>query len=836
MAKKPRKKFDLSYVRDCAKGRWSEILSAVGGISADFLTSETLKSPCPKCGGKDRYRFTNLDGNGSILCNQCGRDIGDGFGAIQWFTGKKFGEVLAEVAEYLGIEPEAGSKSTTKGADPEAAKDPTEHLEFQEWSDLAASYFCLFKPGVTIESLRAVGAKLALYRKQFSVIAIPVWGSNLDAAAPVGWTIYHAAGGTLPKFTRGENGELLTDQVKVKLTAGSKAGISGDLERLRKSTTVWKVEGYSDLLAMLSLPGLPADYAVITNANGCWEKPKPWFVQLLADKKCFVIHDNDVPGQTTAVDEWCPKLGAANVVLPAGDYGKDLRDWVKSGGTWEQLSAMAAAVDPTTKQLITRHDDDPRRLAEVNQQRYMSECEGVLKYWNDTWYTWKRGRGCYVEIKDYELETKIGSTIQSEFDRIAMTSKSDDEEQKPKKVTVSLVNNVIRSAKSLALIPNSVEINSLISTRKKAQYISLKNGILDVAGLLSGSSACFIPHTPDYFSLVCLPYDFNIEATAPTWERTLSENMEWDQERIDILQEWAGYLLLPTTDHQKFLFLEGEGANGKSVYLAGIEAMLGVKNCSHVPLEVFGQQFMLTQTLGKLANIAAECSEMDAIAEGYLKSFTSGDRMSFNRKGIDPIEAEPTARLMLSANMRPRFADRTEGLWRRMLLIPWRTKIDEKRRKRGMDKVTWWEQSGELPGILNWAIEGLIRLNTNGKFTFSKVSDEAMKSYRDEVNPTRQFISEHYVVSTTKKMEKCSIIYDHYKEWAFENGYRPVSSNTFGRELSRQLRGVVRDRKKEGSDRHYFYLNIERKPDDEDSEDDNQNDNKLQLAGGTTTV
>jgi putative DNA primase/helicase len=61
-------------------------------------------------------------------------------------------------------------------------------------------------------------------------------------------------------------------------------------------------------------------------------------------------------------------------------------------------------------------------------------------------------------------------------------------------------------------------------------------------------------------------------------------------------------MLLPDTGQQSFLVLEGEGANGKSVYMAGLEAMLGEDNCSHVPLELFGDRFSRTQTLGKLAN------------------------------------------------------------------------------------------------------------------------------------------------------------------------------------------------------------------------------------------
>ena len=92
-----------------------------------------------------------------------------------------------------------------------------------------------------------------------------------------------------------------------------------------------------------------------------------------------------------------------------------------------------------------------------------------------------------------------------------------------------------------------------------------------------------------------------------------------------------------------------------------LTALLGEHNVAHVPLELFGQRFQLTMTLGKLANIAAEVGDLDKAAEGVLKAFTAGDRMDFDRKGIPGIEAYPTARLVLATNNRPRFSDRSSG-------------------------------------------------------------------------------------------------------------------------------------------------------------------------------
>ena len=81
--------------------------------------------------------------------------------------------------------------------------------------------------------------------------------------------------------------------------------------------------------------------------------------------------------------------------------------------------------------------------------------------------------------------------------------------------------------------------------------------------------------------------------------------------------------------------------------------------------------------------------------------------MTFDRKHISPIEAAPTARLILSTNNRPRFSDRSGGLWRRMILLPFNREVPEGERVLGMDKPVWWQESGELSGMLNWAIAEL---------------------------------------------------------------------------------------------------------------------------------
>jgi P4 family phage/plasmid primase-like protien len=261
------------------------------------------------------------------------------------------------------------------------------------------------------------------------------------------------------------------------------------------------------------------------------------------------------------------------------------------------------------------------------------------------------------------------------------------------------------------------------------------------------------------------------------------------------------------------MIFEGEGANGKSVACAAIEAMLGPLNCSHVQFEVFGDRFSKTQTLGKRVNICGDAGEIDQVAEGIIKAFVSGNPMLFDRKGMPGINCAPTARMMIACNNLPRFRDRSDGIWRRVLLIPWNYTVSQHERIRNMDKAWWWEASGELPGILNWALVGLHRLKEQGGFTDCDEMNRSMVEYKKTSNPAKQFLSESmHAVETDPvrpKFLKSSFAYKTYNQWAKDNGYFPLSESQFGKEIRRHFPTMNRAYKGATGARVWCYAGVD---------------------------
>jgi P4 family phage/plasmid primase-like protien len=810
MARTPQsKRYDKDMVVRAASGRWPEIISTLGGVVSDTLDGG--HHPCPKCGGKDRFRFSNRDGRGSVICGQCFKSgSGDGIDAVEWLCGWDFPQALEEIAKYLGITPETNGNGKEKA-------DPEKDLKFLPWNDLLAAMWCDRKRPISPSAIQSVGGRLARYKSEYTVIAIPIWKQGFTETS--GWCLYNTSGKPLPTYSK--NGSVV-DWVKIKMTAGSRPGVIG---LPGDASVLWKTEGPSDLLALLSL-GLPQGHSAICNAMGSTEDPLriTWLPKLVEGRTVYVIHDSDRPGQEGAA-KWSAAIAASaiecrNVALPfesTETHGNDLRDWLSEGKSYQDLLDLAGKSNPITAKLETQKtleaDDDPHRLARANLERYATSNEGrTLRYWRDEWYVWKRNR--YRHITERELRAKITQSIKDEFDRCyldrAERSKTDEPET-ARKVTQGIVSNVIQATAGMTVLSSEIELNTWLDDRSRRSYISMENGILDLESVMADRDVgdCLLPHSPKWFSLISVPYAFDQNATCPRWLSFLQNNLEGDHERIAILQEWAGYLLLPDTGQQKFLVLEGEGANGKSVYCSAITSMLGGDNVSNIQLEVFGERFSRTDTLGKLANVCGDVGELDKVSEGYVKSFTSGDRMYFDRKGVQGINVTPTARLMLACNHRPRFSDRSDGVWRRMIPVPFRVQIKESDRVIGMDKAEWWKRSGELPGIFNWAVIGLARLRSQGRFTESHIVKKTLDDYRSEMNPARMFLMDHVEESRSGSISRSSL-YSGYCRWIKENGYRPLSEKQFGREVRRIFSVVdARPEDKDTKKRVRVYENIQ---------------------------
>lgn len=563
-------------------------------------------------------------------------------------------------------------------------------------------------------------------------------------------------------------------------------------------------------------------FTATTSAHGS-ESPDKTDWGPLGEKRVLILPDNDQAGEKYAAAvvrllQRLPTPPTVRVVrLPDLPPKGDAFDFVELRKTQgvdaeamrREVEDLAAKVEPEkapAKQegpaAVNEAIDDPDRLARllVRRKYITSVGDPTLRYHRAEWFVWNGD--VYREVDEDEIRAAIHDLAKEEFDAANLTALEawSGEGKRPivAQIRQALETNVIGALKAKSILPGSVVMPQWIKDDPKlprpSDLLAVENGLLFIGDFLrEGDDPRLLPHSPNWFSRTRFPYPWKADADCPAWKAFLDRNLEADQARIDLLGEWFGYCLTHDTSRQKFILFEGEGANGKSIVCAVQGTLLGRENCSSVPLEVFGERFQLTNTLGKLANIVSEVGELDRMAEGFLKAFTSGDEMSFDRKHRDPISATPTARLILASNNRPRFSDRSGGLWRRMILFPMRVVIPESERRLGMDKGEWWLEQGELPGILNWALDGLRRLRLRGEFTRSDVCEEAAAEYRVENNPARKFLLDACVEDPVRTVG-CSNLYAKYKAWCEEHGNKPLADGPFGKEVTRAFPRAARAR------------------------------------------
>lgn len=218
-------RYDVEPVKHAANGRWHEILTHAG-IDPSYLTGNN--GPCPICReGRDRWRWTNLDGNGGGACTRHANP-GDGIALIQQVKGIGFPEALKLVGDYLGVaktkkrsKPTAGKPMKPASKKPAkkttGKKDRPFPINWCPWSDKAAKIWARSKglDPSCVDVLQREGAMIGEYRfgkRKYSVFCLPGWDSETDQQ---GWAIYEITGGLLPDWDHEKQAPVM--RLKVKL-------------------------------------------------------------------------------------------------------------------------------------------------------------------------------------------------------------------------------------------------------------------------------------------------------------------------------------------------------------------------------------------------------------------------------------------------------------------------------------------------------------------------------------------------------------------------------------------------------------------------------------------
>lgn len=315
-------------------------------------------------------------------------------------------------------------------------------------------------------------------------------------------------------------------------------------------------------------------------------------------------------------------------------------------------------------------------------------------------------------------------------------------------------------------------------------WIRLQNGVLDLERAMAADERALIAENHAYFDPVRLDFGFDPNVDCPMFSGVLDKILprkaggEADNRQL-VLQELFGYCLMRGDLRlHKFFVLVGEGASGKSTMLKMLIRMLGAENVSSVPLHQLKGRFALAPIEGKLANVVAECSKSPGADEELLKMLASGDSVQIERKHQPPYSTTLVAKQVFATNQLPCFSDNSEGLWRRILVIPFLDPVPQEEQ----DPSLLDQLASEMPGVLNWALAGARRLQEKGGFTRCSLCDAAAAEHRHDSNPVAQFAQEH-LREAPGRMESPVAVYKAYTGFCRSRGFTPTNVSAFGRTL-----------------------------------------------------
>lgn len=302
-----------------------------------------------------------------------------------------------------------------------------------------------------------------------------------------------------------------------------------------------------------------------------------------------------------------------------------------------------------------------------------------------------------------------------------------------------------------------------------AKYIAFKNGVLNV---LDGS---FQPFNPDMVLKNIIPWDYNPAAESEIVDSVMDKISCGDDEIKDLLEECVGYCFFRKNELGKAFILTGDGANGKSTFIDMIKTMLGDDNITSLDLKELGEKFQNAELFGKLANLGDDIGEEFIASSSVFKKLVTGERIQVQRKGQDPFEFNNYAKMIFSANSIPRIKDRSGGLRRRMIIVPFDatfTKADPDYRP--FIKYELREQEA-VERLIVLGIQGLQRILENNAFTVPKKAADALAEYEKENNSIVSFIEEYGIENFENNETKD--IYNAYGTFCLDNGLKEAYSN-----------------------------------------------------------
>ncbi len=330
--------------------------------------------------------------------------------------------------------------------------------------------------------------------------------------------------------------------------------------------------------------------------------------------------------------------------------------------------------------------------------------------------------------------------------------------------------------------------------------LNCDNGTLD---LRDGS---FHKHDPDDLLSTICGTEYHPDAKSELWEKTVSEVMRGDEGLIQYLQKALGYGLTGDTSEECFFLLYGPTTrNGKGTVMETYMKVLGGYGRAARPetialrpnFNASGPSEDIAKLCGARAVNISEPDRQLVMSSAVVKAMTGSDTLTARFLNENSFEFKPQFKLFINTNHLPKTNDATIFTSGRAKVLPFDRHFSELEQ----DKTLKRRLLEELPGVLNWCIQGLQMRQEQG-FQEPQAVTLATAQYRHDCDKLARFVEE-VLVEDDEGEVGTEDLYLEYKKWCIREGLHMESRTTFRRSLDlvgtvkrKRLKGAARDANK----------------------------------------
>jgi putative DNA primase/helicase len=468
----------------------------------------------------------------------------------------------------------------------------------------------------------------------------------------------------------------------------------------------------------------------------------------------IICFDNDEPGETAYKDiiAILNKKNINNVIkrltFPK-DY-KDVDEYCLKDPTLKDLKETQITLE--CKQGAVTYGIYNHSSLNIMVQNKEDLADGLYKlnpYFYDAiglfWF-WNQELCCYEMIDEFQLMNQLK--------KIANNKNFQITESKFWHETI----------RSLKLIGRAKEPKPF-----KKEWIQFGKTIYDYKTKKSFASS------PDYFNVNPIPFELGQEKETPTIDNLFSQWVGKDM--VLTLKETIGLSLLHDYPLHRIICLFGRGLNGKGVFLRFLAKFIGKKNiCSSNLKKIIGNNFESSKLYNKLACIMGETDFGILKDTSILKQLSGMDLVSAEYKGKNSFDFESYATLFIASNSMPITEDKTDGFYRRWLIIDFPNSFDE-----GKDPLETIPLI-EFNNLCLQLLDVIPTLIERGRFDKDGSIADRKKKYEEKSNPLSIFISENYVKKINHNLPFYQF-YDNFSVFCDNKGYRILSKKSVSKLL-----------------------------------------------------